>query len=65
MAAIRGFGAYLPERVVTNAELAARLDCEPAWILDVSGIEQRRYSGGDESVADMGARAAEQCLERA
>ena len=55
MAAIRGFGAYLPSRVVTNAELAARLDCEAGWILDVSGIEERRYAVPDESVASMGA----------
>ncbi len=44
MAAIQGFGAYLPSRVVTNAELAAHLECEAGWILDVSGIEERRYA---------------------
>jgi 3-oxoacyl-[acyl-carrier-protein] synthase III len=65
VAAIRGFGAYLPSRVVTNAELAARLDCEAGWILDVSGIEERRYAAPHESVASMGIAAAEQCLERA
>ncbi len=63
MAAIRGFGAYLPTRVVTNGELAARLDCEPGWILDVSGIEERRYADPAESVASMGVFAASQCLE--
>ena len=65
MAAIRGFGAYLPSRVVTNAELAAPLDCEAGWILDVSGIEERRYAASTESVASMGVSAAQQCLERA
>jgi 3-oxoacyl-[acyl-carrier-protein] synthase-3 len=63
VAAIRGFGAYLPTRVVTNGELAARLDCEPGWILDVSGIEERRYADPAESVASMGVFAASQCLE--
>ena len=58
MAAIKGFGAYLPSRIVTNAELAARLDCEPGWILDVSGIEERRYAATDESVVTMGVAAA-------
>ena len=58
MAAILGFGAYLPSRVVTNAELAARLNCEPGWILDVSGIEERRYAAPEESVASMGVAAA-------
>jgi len=65
VAAIRGWGAYLPSRVVTNAELAARLDCEAGWILDVSGIEERRYAAPEESVAGMGVAAAQQCLERA
>jgi 3-oxoacyl-[acyl-carrier-protein] synthase-3 len=65
VAAIRGFGAYLPSRVVTNAELSARLDCEAGWILDVSGIEERRYAAPHESVVSMGVGAAEQCLERA
>jgi 3-oxoacyl-[acyl-carrier-protein] synthase-3 len=65
VAAILGFGAYLPSRVVTNAELSARLECEAGWILDVSGIEERRYADSGESVASMGVTAAEQCLDRA
>jgi 3-oxoacyl-[acyl-carrier-protein] synthase III len=63
--AIKAFGAYLPSRIVTNSELAARLDCEPGWILDVSGIEERRYAGPQESVASMGVAAARQCLDHA
>jgi 3-oxoacyl-[acyl-carrier-protein] synthase III len=58
VAAIKGFGAYLPSRIVTNRELAARLDCEPGWILDVSGIEERRYASPEETVATMGVAAA-------
>jgi 3-oxoacyl-[acyl-carrier-protein] synthase-3 len=58
VAAIKGFGAYLPSRIVTNAELAARLDCEPGWILDVSGIEERRYASPEETVTSMGVAAA-------
>jgi 3-oxoacyl-[acyl-carrier-protein] synthase-3 len=65
VAAIKAFGAYLPSRIVTNGELAARLDCEPGWILDVSGIERRRYAGPEESVASMGVAAARECLDRA
>lgn len=63
MPAILGFGAYLPSRVVTNAELASRLECGADWILDVSGIEERRYAGPEESTASMGVTAAHQCLE--
>jgi 3-oxoacyl-[acyl-carrier-protein] synthase III len=65
VAAILGFGHYLPARVVTNAELAARLDCEPAWIFDVSGIEERRYAAPGESVVNMGVAAGVDCLDRA
>jgi 3-oxoacyl-[acyl-carrier-protein] synthase III len=65
VAAILGFGAFLPSRIVSNSELAARLNCEPGWILDISGIEERRYADPEESVASMGASAAEQCLEQA
>jgi 3-oxoacyl-[acyl-carrier-protein] synthase-3 len=66
VAAIQGFGVYLPARVVTNAELAARLNCEASWILDVSGIEERRYAAhletGGETVASMAVAACENCL---
>ena len=63
MAAIRGLGAYLPSRVVSNADLAAQLNCEAGWILDVSGIEERRYAAPEETVASMGVAAARQSLE--
>lgn len=65
MAYLRAFGAYLPERVVTNAEMAALAGCEADWIFGVSGIEERRFAEAGETVADMGARAAEDCLKRA
>jgi 3-oxoacyl-[acyl-carrier-protein] synthase-3 len=65
VAAIKAFGAYLPRRIVTNEELAARLSCEANWIREVSGIEERRYAAPDESVVSMAVLAAEQCLERA
>jgi 3-oxoacyl-[acyl-carrier-protein] synthase-3 len=65
MAFLRGFGAYVPERVVTNAELAPQLGVEPEWILSVSGIGERRYAAVDETVASLGVRAAQDCLHRA
>ena len=64
MAAIQGFGAYVPSRIVGNDELAARLKCEPAWIREVSGIEERRYARDDESVASMAVEAGRRCLEK-
>jgi 3-oxoacyl-[acyl-carrier-protein] synthase-3 len=65
MAFLRSFGAFLPERVVTNAELASQLDVEPEWILSVSGIAERRYAAAEDTVASLGTRAALDCLERA
>lgn len=65
MAYIRAFGAYLPYRVVDNAELAAETDTDAAWILQSSGIEQRRFAAAAESVASLGIHAAKNCLENA
>jgi 3-oxoacyl-[acyl-carrier-protein] synthase-3 len=65
VAVLRAFGAYLPARIVPNLELGSRLNRTPDWILDVSGIEERRYAAEDESVADMAVAAATECLERA
>lgn len=65
MAWIRAFGAYLPARVVANAELAARYGWDPDWIARMTGIEERRYAADTESVADLGAAAARDCLANA
>jgi 3-oxoacyl-[acyl-carrier-protein] synthase-3 len=65
MASILGFGAYLPERVVSHEGLAAELGVEPAWILEACGIRERRYAAPDESVVDLAERAARRALESA
>lgn len=65
MAYLRGFGCYVPSRVVDNAELAPLLGVDPAWILQSTGIEQRRYAAPDETVAGLGVKAAEDCLQSA
>jgi len=65
MAFLRAFGSYVPSRVVGNADLAARLNCDPAWILDMSGIAERRYADDSETVSDLAVSAANDCLSRA
>lgn len=65
MAHLRAFGSYLPSQVVTNEQLAARLGCEAQWIFTASGIRERRQASAEESVVEMGARAAEGCLGKA
>lgn len=65
MAYLRGFGAYLPERVVANAEVAALVSVEPQWIVEVSGIQERRYAADGETIASMAKSAAAKALENA
>lgn len=62
---LHAFGAYLPERIVSNAELAERLGCPAEWIENASGIRERRWAGEETSVVDLGAAAATACLSRA
>jgi 3-oxoacyl-[acyl-carrier-protein] synthase-3 len=66
---LHAFGAHVPQRVVSNAELAARLsgtsECTPEWIESVSGIRERRWADDDTTVADLAVAAAEDCLARA
>jgi 3-oxoacyl-[acyl-carrier-protein] synthase III len=65
VAFLKAFGAYLPSRVVTNEELAPQLNCSTEWIVDMSGIEERRYATPEETVAEMAVAAAKQCMDRA
>ena len=62
---LHAFGAFLPERVVANAELAERLGCTSEWIEKVSGIQERRWAAPETTVADMAIAAAEDCLGKA
>ncbi|MBW8826368.1 MAG: ketoacyl-ACP synthase III [Acidobacteria bacterium] len=58
--AIRGWGAALPEKVVSNADLAARADLDVAedWILERTGIRERRYGGTTVGLATEAAQRA-------
>ena len=60
-----GTGGYLPERIVTNAELAARLDTSDAWIRQRTGIAERRIAAPGELTSDLATEAARRALERA
>jgi 3-oxoacyl-[acyl-carrier-protein] synthase-3 len=62
---LRGFGCYLPSRVVDNAELAPLVGADQAWLLQATGIQQRRFAAPGESTATLGALAAKDCLESA
>jgi len=60
-----GIGGYLPERCVTNAELAQTVDTSDAWIVERTGIRQRHLAGPHETAAFMATRAAEAALRDA
>jgi 3-oxoacyl-[acyl-carrier-protein] synthase-3 len=59
---IIGCGGYLPERIVTNDELAARLDTSDEWIRQRTGIAERRVAAVGELTSDLAVRAAERTL---
>lgn len=62
---ITGTGHYVPERVVTNEELAPRLGTTAEWIEERTGIRERRFLAGNESASTMGEQAARAALEDA
>jgi 3-oxoacyl-[acyl-carrier-protein] synthase-3 len=61
-AAVIGIGSYLPERVVTNADLALMVETSDEWIVSRTGIRERRMVAADETTADLAARAGERAL---
>jgi 3-oxoacyl-[acyl-carrier-protein] synthase-3 len=65
-AAITGWGMAVPDRVVTNADLAASVsDIDEEWIARRSGIRERRYAGPAESTSTLATSAGRRALERA
>lgn len=64
-AAITGWGTAVPEGRLTNADLEARVDTDDAWIVDRTGIRERRVAGPDETTATLAADAGAAALERA
>ncbi|MCO5092855.1 MAG: ketoacyl-ACP synthase III [Bosea sp.] len=57
-----GCGSYLPARIVTNAELAARIDTSDEWIVQRTGIRQRHVAADDEPTSAVGLKAAEAAI---
>src|SRR5579859_1986129 len=64
-AQIAGCGAYLPERVLTNQELAKQLDTSDEWIRQRTGIGERRIAAEGELTSDLAVAAARRALQRA
>lgn len=62
---IAGTGRYLPERVLTNADLEEMVETSDEWIRERTGISERRIARPDEGAADMAAEASRRAMEKA
>jgi 3-oxoacyl-[acyl-carrier-protein] synthase-3 len=60
-----GCGSYLPQRIVTNAELAARIDTSDEWIVQRTGIRERHIAADDEFTSHLAIKAANAALANA
>ncbi len=62
---VRGCGAHLPERILTNAEMAELVDTSDEWIVARTGIHERRIAADGELTSDLALAAAEKALAAA
>ena len=62
---IAGTGSYLPPRIVTNDELAQRIDTSDAWIQERTGIKQRHIAEASQTSSDLALQASRRALEAA
>lgn len=62
---VAGVGHYLPERIVTNADLAKQIDTSDEWIRERSGITQRHIAADGEFTSDLASHAARKALDAA
>jgi 3-oxoacyl-[acyl-carrier-protein] synthase-3 len=64
-AQIVGVGSFLPERILTNAELETMVDTTDDWIVSRTGMRERRVIAEGETTSDIAARACARAMERA
>ena len=62
-AAILATGSYLPEKILSNADLEKMVDTSDEWIVTRTGIKERRIASDNEYTSDMGAKAAEKAIQ--
>ncbi len=63
-AALRSIGAYAPEKILTNNDLAEMVDTSDEWITKRTGIKERHIAAENETTSDMGVEAAKLAIER-
>ncbi len=64
-ARIAGIGSFLPEKVVTNHDLAKTMDTSDEWIRERTGIKRRHIAGDNETTSTMGVEAAKRAMASA
>ncbi|MGB2695260.1 MAG: beta-ketoacyl-ACP synthase III [Dehalococcoidia bacterium] len=64
-ARIAGLGKYLPERILTNADLERMVDTSDSWIIERTGVRERRLASENETSSTLGIEAARQALAQA
>lgn len=64
-AGIVGIGSYIPERVITNKDIEKHMDTTDEWIVERTGVHERRFVRDDESTSTIGTIAAQRALESA
>lgn len=64
-ARIIGVGSYAPKRILTNADLEKMVETSEEWVVQRSGIRERRIADEGEATSDLALKAAQQALERA
>jgi len=62
---IIGIGTYLPEKIVTNKDLESIVETSDEWIVDRTGIRERRIAASDIATSDLASRAAQRALDDA
>lgn len=61
---VSGVASYLPERILTNADLEKMVETSDEWITTRTGIKERHIARPDETASEMAEKAARLCLER-
>lgn len=63
--AVTGVGSFLPEQIITNAELSKTVDTSDEWIVERTGIRQRHKAADDQPTSDLAVEAARRALAHA
>ncbi len=64
-ASLKSIGSYVPEKILTNKDFEKFIDTSDEWIVQRTGIKERRIAADDQATSDMGALAAQKAIERA